>query len=323
MAKNIGIGKLGVAIAMALAFVMCLLSFLLPSDRVISGNFGICLPSPDLWAINPFLSWIINIGLIAIVTGGIAFLNHSFNFIRTTEPALPILFLIMTCANPWITSELSASILLVAVNVLSLSFMFKSYASRNATQDMFAVATFIGIGSMFQYSFIPFIIAYLIMAIVMKVMRIKEFLAFIIGLTAPYWVGIGLGLVPLSSFHCPEIVNLFGIYENPIEIILLLVSTGTAIFLGIMTGLTESMKLYAGNSKVNDMNFCVSILGIVCIISIIVDFHNILSYLATLYFTVAVQLANLCALWNLSHRWLVTVIPSFIFIAFFVAMIII
>lgn len=323
MAKNSGIGKTGVILAVIISFVMCLCSYLFSVQKEISGNFGICLPSPDLWKIDPLLSWLINIVLIAVATIGAAALNHSYNFIRTTEPVFQVMAMVLVCCNPSITFELSSSVIILVVNLLCLAFIFRAYASPNATQDMFAIATFLGIGSMFQYAFIPFIAAYLLMAIVIKVMRLKEFLAFIMGLVAPYWVGLGFGLISIENFQFPQIVNLFSEYENATELFLLLASTATVILLGIMIGLTDSVRLYAGNSKVNALNFCISILGIITIVCVILDFNNMLAYLATLYLALAAQLANICALWNIRKKWLVTAIPSFIFIGFFIAMIIV
>lgn len=320
MAKTYGIGRPGMTVAVAAAAVMFIISFLVPAPFSISGNFGICLPSPDLWNINPVASWILNIALAAACTIGTWLLNRSFNFIRSTQPVLQALFLIMVAANPWITGELSSSLLLCLINIIGLALMFRDYSSPNATQDLFAIGTFLGIGSMFQYGFIPMMPAYVLMAVAMKNLRIKEFIAFLLGIAAPFWVSIGLGIIPLENFQLPEIVPLFINYDNALEIFLLVASTGIAIFLGVMTGLFDSVRLYAGNSRVNAMNVCVSILGIFSIVCVVVDFNNMLVYLATLYFTVAVQLANVCALWNMKHQWLVTAIPALIFIGFFVAM---
>lgn len=321
MAKQKEIGKIGVVMCAFIMVAMCTASFLLRPDQRISGELGICLPSPNLWDINPVSSWIINTVLLGGCAAAGFFLNRSYNFIRSTHPVLTSLFLVLSASNPWTTGYLSSSTLLCVVNLLCIAIMFRSFRSDNATQEMFVIATFISVGSMFQYAFLPMLPAYVGAAIVMKVFRVKEFLAMLMGLVAPYWVGIGLGLIPLEWFSMPQITNLFQDYAHASELIALLLSVGIAIFFGILLGLNNSIKLYAGNSRVNAMNLTISFVGLMCSVCVIVDFSNMMAYVATLYFTVSVQVANMCALWNVKRERMVVAIPAIIYIGFFIAMI--
>lgn len=321
MAKQKEIGKGGVILCALIMIAMCTASFLMRPDRRISGELGICLPSPNLWDINPVSSWIINTVLLGGCAAAGFFLNRSYNFIRSTHPVLTSLFLILCASNPWTTGYLSSSTLLCVVNLLCISIMFRSFRSDNATQEMFVIATFLSVGSMFQYAFLPMLVAYVCAAIVMKVFRMKEFLAMTMGLVAPYWVGIGLGLIPLEWFSMPQLSNLFQDYAHASDIFVLLLSVGLAIVCGFLLGVNNSIKLYAGNSQVNAMNLTISFVGIVCSVCVVVDFSNMMAYLATLYFTVAVQVANMCALWNVKRERLVVAIPALIYIGFFITLI--
>lgn len=321
MSKEKSLGKGGMVVCAIVMLTMCAVSFLLRPDRRISGELGICLPSPNLWDINPISSWIINTVLLGGCAAAGFFLNRSYNFIRSTHPVLTSLFLVLSASNPWITGYLSSSTLLCTVNLICISVMFRCFRSSNATQEMFLIGTFISVGSMFQYAFLPMTVAYVLSAIVMKVFRIKEFLALLMGLVAPYWVAVGLGLIPIDRFSMPQITNLFQDYAHASHLIVLLISVGLAIFLGLVLGLNNSIRLYAGNSQVNAMNLTITFVGVVCSICVIVDFSNMMAYIATLYFTVAVQVANLCALWNVKRDHIVVAIPSLIYIGFFIAMI--
>lgn len=321
MTQYKGIGKTGLVLAVMAMIAMTAVAFAFRPPSRISGELGLCLPSPNLWEINPVSSWLINTVLTGAVALGAFFLNRTHNFIRSTQPVLPVMFLILAGSNPWINYYLSSSTLICTVNLLSLSILFGEYNSRNATQPMFAIGTFLSVGSMFQYAFLPMTVAYILGAIMMKAFRLKEFLALGMGLIAPYWVGIGLGLISIDSFEMPDITNLFSNFAEASEIFVMAVSVGVAIFFGSLLALNNSIKLYAGNSKVNAQNMTITLLGMVCIICIIVDFSNMLAYLATLYFTVAVQVADMCALWKIKREWLVVLIPAVIYIGFFVAMI--
>lgn len=290
-----------------------------PAERL-TGELGICMPSPNLWDINQLYSWLLNTLLTGAVAVGGILLNRTYNFIRSTHPVLPAIFLILAGSNPWLNNHLSSSTLICVINLLALSVLFGEYNSRNATQPVFIIGTLISIGSMFQYAFLPMTAAYIAGAIMMKAFRIKEFLALGMGLVAPYWVGMGLGLVSPDAFNLPEITNLFSDSVKASERYLLAFNVGLTIFIGAILALNNSIKLYAGNSRINALNMTITLLGATCAICICVDFSNMLAYLGTLYFTVAVQIANTCALWHIHKEWLMLLIFSLIYIGLFIAM---
>lgn len=323
MDYEFGIGKIGVALAAFLAIAMCVLSLLFHPVEISPIQYGICLPSPDSWNIDPIWSWGINTFLIGLITLLLYLINKNNNFIRTTEPALEALFLIMAASSPWFTQGLNISVLLCLVNVVSLGIIFTAYSSQNATQQMFILGVLIGVGSMFQYAFLPMAMVYFLWALFMKVFRIKETLAFLIGIVCPYWIALGSGWLHFSDLQFPSITPFFGLDRDHSEFFVLLAGICAATCMGCIVGLVNFVKLYAGNSKVNALNLCVSTLGAAMVLYILVDFDNMAAYVTTLYMTCAVQLANICALWNPKMPWTVTMFPSLIFIGAFVCSILI
>lgn len=313
-----GIGRTGVDIAIACAIAMCVLSYLYHPVEIFPVEYGLCLPSPDIWGFEKFWSWLINSLLIGLIGILLFLINKSYNFIRTTEPALVALFLIMATSGPWFTQSLNTSVLLCLANVVCLGIIFDSYDSRNATQEMFTLGVVAGMGSMVQYAFLPMAVVYFLWALFMKVLRIKEVLAFLVGIVCPYWIALGVGWLHFSDFHFPSLTPLFSYPEDPSEFFILLSGIAFAAILGCVVALANSIKLYAGNSKVNAMNLCVSALGVASVICILVDFDNMHAYVTTLYMAAAVQVANICALWNPREPWLVTVLPSVAYIAIFI-----
>lgn len=319
--RKTGFGKGDLAIAIAIMLAMCVASYLFdPNDRI-AGESGLCLPSPNLWDISPIWSWGANTFLLGLIALCAFLLNRHFNFIRSTEPILPAIFLIFAASVPWNNSHLSTSTIICAVNLLNLALLFGCYRKPNATQEIFIIATFLSVGSMFQYAFLPYIIPVALGGMAMKAFRIKEFLALLMGLVAPYWVGIGLTLIPLENLAVPELSNLFNGFASFPDLLILILSVGLAAFIGIVLGINNSFKLYAGNSRVNALNMVVNIMGLVSITCVIIDFTNMMAYLTTFYFSVAVQVANLCALWRLKREWLVILILAMIYVGLFIAMV--
>ena len=317
MEYKFGIGKLGVALAILVACAMCVLSLIYHPVDFSPIQYGLCLPSPDSWEIDPFWSWIINTFIIGIIAIFLWLINKSYNFIRTTEPVLPVLFMVMASSFPGFTEAINTSMLLCLANVVCLGLIFASYDTRNATQQMFILGVVIGIGAMFQYAFLPMACVYFLWMLFMKVMRIKETLAFIAGILCPYWITLGTGWLSFSDIHFPSLIPLFGNNHDHSDLLFLLGGISFAAAVGFLVALVNFMKLFAGNSKVNAMNLCIYTLGIASVICILVDFDNMPAYVITLYMACAVQIANICALWNPTMPWIITFIPSVIYMALF------
>ena len=315
---NRGLGIIGVVAAAMVAITMCILSIVFHPVEISPIQYGICLPSPDAWGFNSTWSWIINTLLIGLIAVLLYAINKTYNFIRTTEPALISIFLVMAASAPWFTEAINTSVLLCLANVVCMGIIFDSYDSRNATQEMFVLGVVIGMGAMVQYAFLPMAVVFLLWALFMKVLRIKETLAFIAGILCPYWIALGVGWLHFSDFHFPSLTPLFSSAQDHSDFFILLTGVAVAASAGFICTFVNEMKLYAGNSKVNAMNLCVMATGAVSVICILIDFDNMHAYVTTVYMAAAVQLANICALWNPRMPWSVTVAPSLVYIALFV-----
>lgn len=313
-----GIGKTGIILALLLATAMCVLSYIFKPAEIVPLQHGICLPSPDAIAIDSFGSWLVNTLLIGMIALVVFLTNRRYNFIRTTEPAFPAIFLIMAASNPLLTQSLNTSMVLCLANVVCLFIIFATYGRVNATQQLFLMGAVIGVGSMFQYAFLPMAAVYLLWALFMKVLRFKVLLAFLAGFLCPYWIALGIGWIHFSDFRFPALTSLFDIAHDHSEILLLLIGIGLAASIGFILVLVNSIKLYAGNSRVNAMNLCVTALGAAAAICILVDYENLTAYVITLYVACAIQIANICALWSPRMPWIVTAVPAGLYLALFV-----
>lgn len=315
---NKGLGITGVVMAAVVAVTMCILSLWFQSVEISSIQYGICLPSPDSWEFDKFISCLINTLLIGLIAILLYLINKTYNFVRTTEPALYAIFLIMAASGPWFTESINVSVLICLANVMCMGIIFDTYGVRNATQEMFAMGVVIGMGAMVQYAFLPLAMVFLLWALFMKVLRVKETLAYIIGIICPYWIALGVGWLHFSDFEFPSLSPLFSYREDPSKFFILLSGIAVAAAGGFILTCTNAMKLYAGNKRVNAMNLCVVATGGFATICILVDFDNIHAYVTTLYMACAVQLANICAIWNPKWPWTVTIIPSLVYITLFV-----
>lgn len=286
-------GHFGLFVALLLTLLMSVTEFYFGDPRPHAGVLGICLPSPNQWNVQPITSAIINFVCIAVASLGVHILNKRFGIVRSTDTIAATCFAIFCGSNTWINGEFNSSIIICLVIILSLWLLFQEYRSRQSMQTMFLIGTFLSIGSMFQYGFLFFIPAFLIIPLMLKALTLRSFFAFFMGIGAPYWIGIGTGLLPLDSFRFPIFSNIFDDVESRQELFMGLINLGLTTLLGISLALYNAVKIYAGNTRRRILNNSILIIGLTCIVCMLFDIHNIHSYIATLYMVVAYQVANL------------------------------
>lgn len=313
------IGKGGMALVAVIAATMCVVAFFLGMQPADATHTGICLPSPDQWPLLPWAGWTINTVLIAATAIMLAIVIKGYNIVQDAGYVPPAVFLISTLSVPGIAAGLTSSAIMAPAMLLCLTILFSTFRSRNATQELFVVATILSIGSMFQYGFIFMIVPIVMSAIAFKCFRIKEGIAFVLGLVAPYWVAIGLGLVPLENFTLPHPANAFTDFAPSPMIFVVCINLAVTALATLLIGLNNLIRLYAGNSRRRLFNVAFNLTGIAALACIIFDYSNSWTYLTLFYLCCAVQSANFFSLWHMRRPWISATAICMIYMAFFVA----
>lgn len=313
------VSRHGLAIIIFLVAAMLGLTYALIPPVAIEGRLGICLPSPNEWNLHFPASWLLNSAAILLCVFALVFSNRKFNFLQSTDNVLPAILLMMIGCNPLITRGFCSSTLILAVNLVCMNILFDTYRKSNASQENFVVATLLSLGSMVEYAFVPLTLAYMAGGFMMKSFRLRETLAYLFGLVAPYWVGIGMGILPLENFQMPQFSNLFENFSAKDDLFIVVISLGFTILLGFVLSLRNALRLYSGNSRIRALNNVINAVGCVCAVCIAVDFTNMLAYTGTLYVWAALQVANLYALDRHTTTRLWIWLISGIYVAFYIA----
>lgn len=298
---SIGMPVLAVAIVLALAMMSTSL-VIIPLQHIAS-DFGIALPSPNLWNLSSGSGWILNLAILMACVPLLLLLNKRFNIVQGNGFVLPAMFILLCGSNIFISRSFCSSTLLVLVNIVCLWVLFDTDRKRNSTQDYFFIATLLALGAMIQYAFIPMIPVYIAAGIIMRSLRFKEAMAFLLGLIAPYWVAIGLGLTPLDSYSFPHLANLFSYIGAKTDLFITLIYIGLMFLISSLLCMSNAMLLYAGNTRIRRMNNCINVLGYISALCMIVDFNNLPAYIATLNLWMAVQTGNIFALHRIRHPY--------------------
>ena len=285
-----------------------------------AAEFGLCITLPA----NPLplhIGSILNTLLIALAIFLAFIFNKKHSFVRSTEALLPTTMAVILASNPVNTSYLGSPAVMLIVNLICLDIIMKAYNAENATTSIFAVATYLSLGSMVQYAFLALMIVYPIMALMAKIFRVKEIVAYIMGLVAPYWVALGLGLISFSDFRMPQfLVNLPNADGN--YLLMVFISLCTLALVGLMMMLNNAMLIYAGNMRVRTFNNMINLLGFACGIFMLADFDNFGAYASSFCFAVSVQISNFFAMRRIpqSPVWFWGLLS--LFIALFIFMLI-
>lgn len=318
MTRQEATGKWGLLLAAMIAAAMSASAFFAGSPQPLTGAPGICLPSVNVWGLTPLASWIINLLLMFGCAGMLAILNKTYNFVPGNDTLLPAAFLVAVSSIPWVSGILTSSIILALANLICMSVMFGSYRSGNATQPVFLIATILSFGSMIQYAFVFMIPVYIVTGLLLKCFRLKELIALVMGLVAPYWMGVGLGIISPDAFSMPSFANLFDNFHSRGGLFFGIVNIATVVLVSFILSLQNIVTLYAGNSRRRLFTMAFNVLGIMCAVCMMVDFNNLTAYIATTFTVAAVALADFFALRYLPRPRLWLLIPLLFFITLFI-----
>lgn len=311
-------GKEGVLLAGLAACAMSVIAFLEGAHSPLGGDAGVCFPSPNLWNLDPTLSWCLNLALLLASSFGLYLFNRAYSIVTGSSTLLPGIFPVMTASVPWVVGTLTSSMVLAPAVLIMLAILFSCYRERNATQEVFVIATVLSIGSMFQYSFFFMTMPLFIIMAMFKCLRVRETIAVILGLIAPYWIVIGFGIVPIDAFTVPELTNLFDGSAPKGVMFIGVINLAVTALLSLVLGLNNGIKLYAGNTQRRLYNMAINVLQLTCAACMIFDFNNITTYIATFYLTASFQFANMFALSRIRKPWIWSLMICAIYVAFYI-----
>ena len=319
--RNKILGTGGLLVAVVLTCILSAIEFFVGHPRELEGMLGICIPSPNLWVLPQYLSWILNLLLIIVLGLSLHLFNKTYNFISSGDTILPAVFIFLCGANPWIDGLLTSSVILMLANLLCLNVLFSCYKSQKGMVNLFTVGVILSFGSMFDFAFVFMSIAYLLIAASLKCLNFKSFIAYLMGLVTPYWIGIGLGLIPVYKLSYPSITNLFEDFATKESLFIGLLNAAVTMLILLILVLSNAVKLYAGNTRRRLMNNAIVILGLAVSICMVCDADNVTTYFATLYFVLATQLANFFVLHNVRHPGLIIFLMVALYLTAYIFMV--
>ncbi len=181
------------------------------------------------------------------------------------------------------------------------------------------MATIISLGSMIQYAFLFILLPMVLIGILFKCIHFRETIALVMGLIAPYWVTVGMGIIPPENFTMPRLINIFDVMMSTGALYFSLVNIAVSALACFIIGLYNSMKLYAGNPRRRLFNIAFNVIGLTTAVCMVCDYYNFTAYIVTFFICCALQIANMFALWNLRKPriigWIICLIYTSLYTA--------
>ncbi|MCH4154866.1 MAG: hypothetical protein LKF31_01035 [Muribaculaceae bacterium] len=276
----------------------------------ISGNtssYGICFLSSNLWVGDRLTSVLLNLLLILLIAMLMGVLNKSFNFIRAVTYISSSMFFMLELANPYATSQLYSGTLMCLVVLIAVFIMFRSYDNNQAQHSIFIVFVLLGLCCMAQYAFIFMMPIFFIGFCQMRIMSLRGLLAMLLGVIAPFWILVGLGVVPITSFTFPKMVSVWSALSMP-QISLLIIIEGVTAFIGIVLLLLNMNHIFNYRKQIRSYNGFFSVLMGGTIVMMAIDYRNLLTYVPLLNTCVAIQLGHFYTINTHSRRYILILV---------------
>lgn len=305
-----------IAIATSVAMLVLTLCFFPHSE--VAGDMGICLPSPNEWRLPGFLSWLLDACLVFISLVMVSTTNRRYNFIPSTAYAMPALLAVLVASCCPATVFLSTSTLLMAVNIVAISILLGTYESHNATRQFFLISSLLAVGSMVQYAFLMMMPVYVAGGLLMKSFRFREMAAFLLGIIAPYWIVLGLGIVPLASLRVPDTLRVVDTTQVDHTLFIALLSGGIMSALALIFSLYNSMRLLMRNSRPRSMHAAIMVMGMMSMLCMIFNFNNFMAYVGSIALWFSIETAMMFELYEVRAKRVWTGVLSAIFVTLFI-----
>lgn len=285
------------------AFVTFVVLTLLPGsvavpDKIVGSGYGVCLPSVAVWPIETTASMWINMALIVAAAVYSVFVTKHFNFVPADNLLYASTLLLMCGATPWTTERLNSGVLMLLLVLVCLNILFSLYGRRNCAEGIFLVFSFLSIGSMVQYAFLLLMPVFLLGSIFLRSMRLREVVAMLLGIAAPYWILLATGVVKFSEFHLPSLTNLFSGAESPMDLFRLLLTVGISALIFLFSLLVNSMRHASAGVMSRARWSFIHLLGFSLLWFMVFDFTNLLTYLPAFFLCVGYE----CSLWGMRLR---------------------
>lgn len=248
------------------------------------------ITSDPFSTIPPSISGWINMAVLALIMLMLVYINRRFNVMRSQLTIYTGLFMLLTAANPPLSSTFSASTLLAIALLYTMVLYYTVYNLRRQIRPVYLGAFVVGSVGLVSYPVFLYIPVLLIMLIQSRVFSLRSIAAVILGALTPIWIAWGFGWLDTDIRLHFYLTDPRLLISSP-EWTQLTITAAATLLIGFFTGFSVLLKVMTFNARSRMLNGMLTLLASFSGLFMIINFENILLYMTTLNATVAFQTA--------------------------------
>lgn len=257
----------------------------------ITGDKGFVFPSPNEWLDTHASEFLSSLFLNLLVMGGMVMLCRTYNLLRTPTLLYVPLFALMTMGAPQLMVQLYSGPLLCVTVLACMGLLMHCYRRPGDVRNVFLVFFLLSAGATVQYAFIVYIPVFVIGCLQMRILTARACVAMVLGVITPWWLTFGLGAATPSGVHLPQITTIFGVIDFT-DMVQLTAVTAFTVLLTVVALVGTFFRVLAYNAHSRANNGLLSVVTVVTMLAICVDYTNFISYLPVLNVCAALILAR-------------------------------
>ena len=222
----------------------------------------------------------------------------------------------MMLSVPDMLDQLYTGTILAAVMPLCLGLLWSCFDNETTLRRIFLIFVILSALSMTQYCFAVYIPIFVVGCLQMKIFSLRTLSAILLGVITPWWIVLGTGLVDISDIHFPETVNMFRVYDTD-ELFSTLVTIGVTVLLLVIGWFANFMNVLTLNANLRAFNGSMSLVGVVTILAMIIDFTNAAAYLPTLMLIASYELSYMAGINKGQQRYIPVIVIMLFYLGVF------
>jgi len=293
-------------IVLCVSFAAAILAFYSGKVIPVAGNDGLGLPSFNEWIPNPEISLYVGLGICALQSFLLVYINRRFNLLRTVSPMFAGAFLVMQCGLPSVLGQVSDGSLLCLLVLLAIIPLFSVFQRPQYTRSIYLVFCILAFGALTDYSYLAYVAAFIIGCLQMQCLSFRGILAILLGMITPIWIFVGFGCIDPYGFKLPEFVSVFDAL-NAQELLRMAVYTVITLIIGCVLGTWNLIKIYSYNSRARAYNGFWMVISITTVALLFMDYIHWFIYIPMLNCCTAVQIGHFFAINQLKRGYFLVV----------------
>lgn len=245
-------------------------------------------PEPEKWISSPFLSYLLNILVIAGSSYFLAYIAREYNPFRLNSYVAATIFISLMLAFPSAMSGFYSGTFVLATVVVCILILLSSYQDKSLTRRIFLIFFLLSTASLFQLSLLLYVPVMLAGTLQMKVFSAKTVVAALLGLITPFWLIGALLFHYHFSLDIPALNPAEATFATH-EFLPVAVAFTSIFFISLILLMLNFLKMVSYNARIRSANGLMTVTLIATMIFIVIDYNNMPVYLPLLAWGAAFQ----------------------------------